>query len=495
MASPKTILPVPKENYGRLKNFINGEWVDSESTEARDVVNPATGELIAQVPLSTRDEVKSCIKAAKEAFSEWRETPPVVRARSFFKLKQLMEEHFEDLSRTIVQENGKTIDEAKGEVRRSIEEVECACGMPSLMKGYLCHNISPGIDLKAVVEPLGIFCMIPAFNFPALVPLEYVPYAVACGNTYIVKPTTDTPITQVRIFELIAEVDFPPGVINLLHGSSEVGDILCEDPEVKGMSFVGSTPIGKYLYQKWTGQGKRAQCATGAKNHLVIMPDADLNKTVQAMLTSFFGCAGQRCLAGSVAIPVGEVYSELTKKFVEAASKLRVGDGLDPDTQMGPVVSLAAKERVSKYIEQGLKEGARIILDGRRTSVEGYPKGAFLGPTIFDEVRPNMVIATEEIFGPVACIVPARDFDEAISIIERNPYGHSALIFTSSGKWAQEFENRAPCGNIGINIGVAATQAYSTLGGLKDSFFGDIHGRSESIQFFTDRKIVITRWF
>ena len=494
MARPQ-LLQAPKENYGRLKNFINGEWVESKSTQVEEVINPATGEVIAQVPLSTRDEVKSCIRAAKEAFPEWRNTPPVVRARSLFKLKQLMEEHFEDLSRTIVQENGKAIDEARGEMRRAIEEVECACGIPSLMKGYICSNISSGINLKAVSVPLGIFCMIPPFNFPTLVPLEYLPYAVACGNTYINKPSPVTPISQARICELTEEAGFPPGVINLIHGSGEVGDVLCEDPEVKGMSFVGSTPVGKLLYQKWSEQGKRSQLATGAKNHLVIMPDADLSQTVQAMLTSFFGCAGQRCLSGSVAVPVGEVYSELTKKFVEAASKLRVGYGLDPDTQVGPVVSLAAKERINKYIEQGVKEGAKLLLDGRNTSVEGYPNGTFIGPTVFSEVKPNMVIANEEIFGPVACIEPAKDFDEALSIIEHNQFGHSALIFTSSGKVAQEFENRAQCGNIGINIGIAATQAYSTLGGIKDSFFGDIHGRSESIQFFTDRKIVIERWF
>jgi len=494
MVSPKTTLQVPKENYGRLKNFINGKWVDSESAQTEDVVNPATGEVIAQVPLSTRDEVENCIRAAKEAFWEWKRTPPVVRARYFFKLKQLMEEHFEDLSLLIVQENGKTIAEARGEVRRSIEEVECACGIPSLMQGYIAKNISPGIDLKALPEPLGIFCMVPAFNFPALVPLEYMPYAVACGNTYIVKPSMDTPISQVRIFELVEESGFPPGVINLVHGFSEVGDILAENPEVKGMSFVGSTPVGKLLYQKWTHQGKRAQCSTGAKNHLVVMPDADLDRTVAAMLTSFFGCAGQRCLAGSVAVPVGEAYEPLKEKFFEAASRIKVGYGLDPEVEMGPLVSQKHKEKVLGYIKQGVKEGASLLLDGRKVKVEGYPDGAFIGPTIFDKVSRDMAIANEEIFGPVACIIPVKDFDEAISLIEGNRFGHSGLLFTSSGKWAREFENRVPCGNVGINIGVAATQAYSTLGGIKDSFFGDLHGRRESIQFFTDRKIVITRW-
>ena len=432
---------------------------------------------------------------AEDAFQAWRETPPVRRARCFFTLKQSMEEHFEDLSRTVVQEMGKTIHEARGELRRAIEEVECACGIPSLMKGYLAEDVSPGIDLKAIYVPLGVFFMVPSYNFPALVPLEYMPYAVACGNTYIVKPSSQVPITQGKTFELVDKCGFPPGVINLIHGSREVVDTLLENPDTKGVSFVGSTQVGKRLYEKAAKNNKRAQCSTGAKNYLVVMPDADLDKAVSAMMTSFFGCAGQRCLAGAIAVSVGDIHGQLKEKFVEAASRLKVGYGLKEDVQVGPLVSKEHMENVLGFIDKGVEEGARLLLDGRNIEVEGYPNGAFVGPTIFDDVRPDMVIATEEIFGPVACFLRGKDLDEALELIEASRFGHSGMIFTSSGQAAREFQYRVPCGNVGINIGVAATRAFSTLGGFKESFFGDLHGRSESILFFTDRKIVITRWF
>ncbi|MEW6375743.1 MAG: aldehyde dehydrogenase family protein, partial [Thermodesulfobacteriota bacterium] len=303
------------------------------------------------------------------------------------------------------------------------------------------------------------------------------------------------PITQVKIFELIDKAGFPPGVVNLVHGSREVVDRLLRSPDTKGLSFVGSTPVGKLLYQKAAENGKRAQVAGGAKNFLVVMPDADIERTIAAMLTSFFGCAGQRCLAGAVAVPVGDVYKPLKEGFVEAASKLKVGYGLEEGIQMGPLVTKKHMETVLGFIEKGIEEGGRLLLDGRNIKVNEYPNGAFVGPTIFDEVKSDMVIAKEEIFGPVACIIPVDNFDEALELIEASRFGHSGLLFTSSGKWAQEFQHRVPCGNIGINIGVAATMAFATLGGLKDSFFGDLHGRRESIQFFTERKIVITRWF
>jgi malonate-semialdehyde dehydrogenase (acetylating)/methylmalonate-semialdehyde dehydrogenase len=493
--TPTSILQEPSKYYGRLKNFIGGEWVDSESVEDLDVVNPATGEVIARVPLSTPSEVERAARVAQEAFRAWREVPPVRRARYFFELKTRMEEKFEDLSRIIVQEIGKTIDEARGEMRRSLEEVECACGIPSMLKGYIAEDISPGLDLMAVMVPLGVFCMVPAFNFPALVPLEYMPYAVACGNTFIVKPSTETPVTQAKIFELIDQVGFPPGVVNMVHGSRQVVNCLLENPFVKGLSFVGSSPVGKLLYEKAANYGKRAQCAGGAKNHFVIMPDADLDITVRAMLSSFFGCSGQRCLAGAIAVPVGEVYELLRDKLVEAASKIRMGYGLDQSVQMGALVSKEHMEKVRTYINKGVEEGAKLLLDGRGAKVEGYPNGAFIGPTIFDDVRPEMTIAKEEIFGPVACITRVDTFDEAVDLIERNTFGHSALIFTSSGHWAREFRYRVSCGNIGINVGIAATQAFSTLGSLKDSFYGDLHGRAESVLFFTERKIVISRWF
>ena len=495
MEKNEQVLDVPSLNYGTLKNYVDGEWVASNSSETMDVVNPALDEVIAKVPLSTTDEVSRAVSVAQEAFIEWRETPPTKRQQYMFKLKALLEENFEDLSRIIVQEMGKTINEARGEMRRTIEEVDVACAVPSLMQGYLAQDISHGIDLRAVNEPMGVFCMIPAYNFPALVPMEYLPYAVATGCTYIVKPSTEVPITQTKIFELIDEAGFPPGVVNMVHGTRDVTNALIEQPFVKGMSFVGSSEVGLMLYQKTTNLGKRAQCAGGAKNHLVVMPDADINMTVSAILSSFFGCSGQRCLAGSVLVPVGDAYEPLKERLLEVASKMKLGYGLDESAKMGTMVSRKHMERVVGCIDKGEAEGAKLLLDGRNVRVEEYPNGAFVGPTIFDEAKPDMSIVREEIFGPVASMVPVSDLDGAIDLISSSRFGHSAMIFTASGKTAREFEYRAPCGNIGINIGVAATQAMATLGSVKDSFYGDLHGRSESVKFFTDRKILISRWF
>ncbi len=479
-----------------LKNYINGEWVESKSTEILDVVNPATTEVIGRVPLSTSDEVRAAIKAAKDAFPEWRETPPLTRARYMFRLKDLMEEHFEDLARTIVMEEGKCIDEGRGEVRRAIENVEVAAGIPALMMGYSSEDIAPGIDEECVRQPLGVCCAIPPFNFPLMVPLWFAPYALACGNTYIVKPSEQAPLSQNRLFELFDEAGFPEGVINLVNGAKGVVDTLLESPDVRGISFVGSTRVGRYIYQKGAENGKRVQAQAGAKNFLVVMPDADLDRTVASLLSSFFGCAGERCLSGAVLLPVGEVYEPLREKFVDAASKLKVGYGLDETAQMGPVVSKRHMERVLGYIEKGLEEGAKLLLDGRGIKVEEYPKGYFIGPTIFDEVTPEMTIASVEIFGPVASIIRVEDLDEAIDIIHANPYGNASSIYTSSGKWAREYKYRVHCGNIGVNIGIVAPMAFFPFSGAKDSFFGDLHGQGrDAIDFFTEKKVVISRWF
>lgn len=479
-----------------IKNYVNGQWVDSKSTEILDVVNPATTEVIGRVPLSTPDEVRTAIQAAKDAFPEWRETPPVNRARYMFRLKDLMEDQFEELSKIIVVEEGKCIDEARGEVRRAIEQAEVAAGIASLMMGYNLEDIAVGIDEDCVRQPLGVFCAIPPFNFPLMVSLWFAPYALACGNTYIVKPSEQAPLSQEKLFELIDEVDLPEGVINLVNGAKGVVDTLLESPDVQGVSFVGSTPVGKYIYQKAAENGKRAQCQTGAKNFLVVMPDADLDRTVPALITSFYGCAGERCLSGAVLLAVGDVYEPLRDKFVDAASRLKVGYGLDETVQMGPVVSKRHMERVLGYIEKGVGEGAKLLLDGRGIKVEEYPKGYFIGPSVFDEVTPEMTIANEEIFGPVVSIVQAEDLDEAIDIIHANPYGNASSIFTSSGKWAREFKYRVRCGNIGINIGIVAPMAFFPFSGMKDSFFGDLHGQGrDAIDFFTEKKVVISRWF
>lgn len=489
-----TVLPVPRQHYGKLKNYVGGRWVESRSTDIRDIINPATGEVIAHVPFSTPDEVNEAIQVAKAAFGQWRNVPAVKRARHFFKLKQLMTERVEDLSRTLTQEMGKTIADARAELWRAIEEIECACGIPTLTRGYLNSNVSPAIDLQVIYVPLGVFFMVPSFNFPSLVPLEYMPYAVACGNTYITKPSPLVPISQVRIFELIDQCGFPPGVINLVHGDADVVTALVESPDTQGLSFVGSTPVGRMLYERASRNGKRAQCATGAKNHVVVMSDANLDKTVSAILSSFFGAAGQRCLAGSILVPVGDVYQPLMEKLVPAASGMKIGNGLDESVELGPVVSRKAQGRILGLIDKGVEEGATLLLDGRHVRVDGYPNGAFVGATILDNVTPDMTVAQEEIFGPVCCVIRVKTLDEALAMIQASRYGHSAMIFTTNGASARRFHQEATCGNIGVNIGVAATQAYATLGGLKESAYGDLHGRSESVLFFTDRKIVISRW-
>lgn len=482
--------------FGRLRNYIGGEWVESHAERVLDVRNPATDEVIAQVPLSTADEVNAAVVAAREAFPEWRETPATVRARLMFRLRALMEERFEDLARVVVKEHGKIIDEARGEVRRAIENVEVAAGVPALMMGYNAEDIAAGIDEEAVLQPVGVFCCIAPFNFPAMVPFWFMPYAVACGNTYIVKPSEVCPISQNKVFELLDEAGFPPGVVNLVNGGRETGEALLVHPDVAGVSFVGSTPVARAIYSTATAHGKRAQCQAGAKNCLVVMPDAVLDRTVAAILTSAFGTAGQRCLAGAIVLAVGQIYEPLKAALIPAAAAIRVGYGLDESVQMGPVVSRKALERILRYIEIGLQEGAQLVLDGRGVQVPGFPSGCFIGPTIFDQVRPQMTIAREEIFGPVLCIMPVKDFEEALAVIEGIPYGNAASLFTSSGKWAREFKYRVRCGNIGINIGIAAPIATFPFGGMRQSFFGDLHGQGrDALQFFTDRKVVISRWF
>jgi len=486
-----------KEELG-LKNYINGEWIESESDQLLDVVNPATCRTIAKVPLSTKEEVNAAVKSAKEAFPEWRRTTPLARARYLFRLKELLEEHFEGLSRIQTMEHGKTIDESRGETRRGIENVEVATGIPSLMMGYNLEDVATGIDEYVIRQPLGVFCCIPPFNFPFMVPLWFLPYALATGNTFIVKPSPNDPISQVKLFELIDEAGFPPGVVNLVHGGADVATALLEHPDIVGVTFVGSTPVGRLVYQKCGETSKRVIAQCGAKNFLVIMPDANLEATIPALMTSFFGNTGQRCLSGANAVVCGgnTFYKRFVDAFINAASKIRVGYGLDESVQMGPMQSAAGKERVLKYIEKGIKEGAKLILDGRKIKIIGdYPHTCFINPTVFEDVTPDMTIAKEEIFGPVASIMRAKGLDEAIEMIHSNPYGNAASIFTSSGKLAREFQYRVQCGNVGINIGIVAPMAFFPFSGMKDSFFGILHGQGqEAIRFFTESKVVIQRW-
>jgi len=491
------LLSEVQKNYGKLKNYVNGEWVDSETDKFLDVENPSTGEIIAQMPLSTADETKAAVEAAQEAWMEWRETPPISRARIFFKLKELLEQDFESIARIMTQEMGKTIDEARGETRRAIENVEVASGIPSLMFGYnLEDGAAEGIDEDAVISPLGVFAAICPFNFPAMIPYWFWPYAVATGNNYIVKPSSQVPITQNFMFRAVEKAGFPPGVVNLVNGSHEVSDTLMEHPKVKGISFVGSTPIAKYVYKKSAENGKRVQAQGGAKNSLVVMPDCKIDRSVANMLASFYGCAGQRCLAGSNLVLIGDVAEPFMKKFVEASKKIRVGYGLDESINMGPVISAKSKKKVLEYIDGAVKDGAKPILDGRGMNVPGYEKGHFVGPTILDGCTPDMTIAKDEIFGPVVSVLRMDSLDEAIEFMNSSPFGNAASIYTQNGRSARDFRYKLQAGNIGINVGIVAAMAYFPFAGYKDSFFGDLHGQGkDAINFFTDRKVVITRWF
>jgi malonate-semialdehyde dehydrogenase (acetylating)/methylmalonate-semialdehyde dehydrogenase len=479
----------------RVKNYINGEWVGSNTKEYGDIWCPATGDKIGEVPFSTAEDIDRAVQAAKKAYWEWRCTPPLTRARYFFKLKEAFENAFEDIARALVTEEGKTLDESRGEVRRMIENVEHATGVTTLMTGYNLEDIAQGIDCTAERQPLGVFGVIAPFNFPAMVPWWFLPYAVVAGNTYVVKPSEQVPMTQTRIFEAIDECGFPEGVINMVHGSKKAVNGLLYHPEIKGISFVGQSSTARYVYKACGETGKRVQSLGGAKNFVLVMPDAELDRHMPSLITSFYGCAGERCLSGSVLVPVGDVYKELKEKFVAAAKALKVGNGLQEGIQMGPVVSKRHMEKVLGYIEKGIKEGAKLILDGRNIKVDGHPNGYFIGPTVFDEVHPDMTIAREEIFGPVVSIVARENLDEGLKLIESSEYGNAACLYTTNGKTAREFKYRAVASMMGINLGIAAPMSFFPFGGAKGSFFGDIkgHGR-EVFQFFTDTKVVIQRW-
>ena len=478
-----------------LGNWINGEWVDSSSGERLDVDNPATGEVIATLPLSTGDEIDAAVQAAQAAFPAWRDTPAVDRGRVLFRLHALMQERFEELSRTVTIENGKTLDEARGEVLRAVENVELAAGIPTLQQGSFSNDISAAIDEHSIREPLGVFAQIGPFNFPAMVPFWFAPMAVACGNTFVTKPSQRTPLSQTLLTELTAEAGFPPGVMNLVHGAGDQAQALSGHRGVAGVSFVGSTPVARAVYETATGQGKRAQCQGGAKNHLVVMPDAELDAAIPNICGSTFGCAGQRCLAGSVVVTVGSVRDELTARLVEASASFRLGDGLDPASGMGPVISAESRDRAFAYIDRAVDDGAQLLLDGRGATVDHLPGGYWVGPTVIHEVTPDMAVARDEIFGPVVSVMHADTLQDAIDMVEASPFGNAATLYTNSGGAAREFARQVNVGSVGINVGVAAPMAFFPFGGRKESFFGDIHAQSnELVRFYTDPKVVITRW-
>jgi malonate-semialdehyde dehydrogenase (acetylating)/methylmalonate-semialdehyde dehydrogenase len=484
------------ESVRTLQNYVGGRWIASDATRFGDIHNPATGELLARVPFGTASDVDRAAQAALEAYPAWRQTPPVQRVKPLFRLKQLMEERFDDIARTVTLEHGKTLDESRSSVRRAIDNVDLALGAPDRMQGTSLEDIAAGIDCITVRQPLGVFAAITPFNFPAMVPLWFLPHAVSCGNTFIVKPSERVPLSQQKIFECFHDAGFPTGVVNLVNGAKDAVDAILDHPAIAGVSFVGSSPVAKYVYERGARSGKRVQALGGAKNFVVVMPDADIPRAATVSTESCFGCAGERCLANSVVLAVGDAHAKIRDRLVDEAKKIVVGDGLEPGVTMGPLITRQHRDKVLGYIEKGIAEGAKLLLDGRGYKSAKHPDGYFVGPTIFDDVTPDMVIGREEIFGPVLCIMRAKDFDEAVEIVRRHELGNATSIFTSSGRWAREYRYRVEPSMLGVNIGVAAPMAFFPFGGAKGSFFGDLkaHGR-DSIDFYTDKKVVITRWW
>jgi malonate-semialdehyde dehydrogenase (acetylating)/methylmalonate-semialdehyde dehydrogenase len=478
-----------------LQNYVGGKWTPSQAAGFVDVHNPALGTVIAKTPLSTAAELDAAVQAAAKAFPGWRDTPVVQRARAMFRFVHLLEQHFEDLARQVTTEHGKTIDESRGSVRRAIECAEVACGAPSLMMGYGLEQIATNVDSSVFRQPLGVVAAITPFNFPAMVPLWFLPFAVATGNCIVVKPSEQVPLSARFLFRLLEQCDIPPGVISLVNGGREVVEAICDHPGIRAVSFVGSTPVARAVYQRGTHAGKRVQALGGAKNFIVVMPDANFERSIEIITESFYGCAGERCLAGAVLVPVGEAHKEARDRLVASAASLKVGDGMQPGVQMGPVISGTHRDRVKSYIDKGVKEGAKLVLDGRGVAVAEREEGFFLGPTVFDEVSPKMAVGKEEIFGPVASIHAVKTLDDAIALLHSHPNANATSIFTSSGKAAREFARHATASMVGVNIGVAAPMAYFPFGGARDSFFGDlkVHGR-DAFEFYTDKKVTITRW-
>jgi malonate-semialdehyde dehydrogenase (acetylating) / methylmalonate-semialdehyde dehydrogenase len=474
-----------------IKNYIGGSWVDAEGSESLDVANPATGEVLAQVPMSSGADLDRAVAAAREAFPAWRATPPVERARACFRLKYLLEERQDDLAELVSRDNGKAIKDAAGEVRRGIECVEVATGITSLMQGANLEDVSRGIDSDMIRQPIGVFAAITPFNFPFMVPLWFLPFAVACGDTFILKPSEQDPLASELLFELLDQAEVPPGVVNLVNGGKDTVNGILEHPGINGVSFVGSTPVAHHVYATAAKHGKRVQALGGAKNHVIVMPDAELDSAVDGVLSSAFHAAGQRCLANSVCVAVGDVYEPLKERLVEKGEAMVIGEGIDPETEVGPVISAAARERIGEWIDKGLAEGGDLVLDGRD---KGNGDGYFLGPTII-EAEPGAEIAKEEIFGPVLTLVRARDLDHALAIMNQSSKGNAASIFTTSGGAMRKFRHDAEAGMIGVNIGVAAPMSYFPFTGWKESFFGDLHAHGhDGIDFYTEKKIVITRW-
>jgi malonate-semialdehyde dehydrogenase (acetylating)/methylmalonate-semialdehyde dehydrogenase len=478
-----------------ILDFVNGEWRESGGDEYSDVINPATVELLARTPLGGELEVDYAVTSADQAFYEWRRTPVLDRIKPLFKLRDLFIENFEDLAKTITMESGKTLEEASGEMMRAVENIAMATAMPMMMQGYNNEDIAAGIDEMMIRQPLGVGTTIAPFNFPAMITFWFMPYALAAGNTYVVKPSERVSITMQKIFRLIERSGFPKGVVNMVNGSKRSVDAILSHPRVRAVTFVGSTPVAKYIYSQASVNGKRVQAQGGAKNPSVIMPDADLESSIKIIADSAFGSAGQRCLATSIVITVGEARKPFTKMIMDAANTRVVGYGLTTGVEMGPVISSASKTRIESLITSSEREGSSVLVDGRNSKIPGYEEGFFVRPTVVVDVNEKSELARTEVFGPVLGLMHVDTLDQAIKLVNDRNYGNMANIFTRDGGSARKFRYEVEAGNVGVNIGVAAPMAFFPFSGWKDSFFGDMHGQGmDAVEFFTQKKVVIERW-
>ncbi len=479
----------------KIKNYIDGKWLTSKGNLYIQVNNPATTRALAEVPLGCQKDVEMAAEAAVKSAKAWRDIPATNRIQYLFKMKQILQNNASEIAEICTNECGKTYAESKAEIVRAIENIEVACGIPTLMQGDFSEDIAKGIDEFMIRQPIGVGACIAPFNFPIMIPFWFLPYALACGNTYIVKPSEKVPMTMTRIFELFEDLDLPNGVLNLVHGEKKVVNAILDHPDINAISFVGSSDVAKYVYQRGSANGKRIQAQGGAKNPVIVMPDADIDSTVRIITDSAFGCAGQRCLAASLVILVGEAKNTFTQKLLDTAKTKKCGYGMDPNADIGPVINIQSRIKIKQLINQGLEEGSSLLLDGRMITIKGFENGHFIGPTIFGAIKERGVIHTTEIFGPVLGLMYVDSLDEAIDKVNQSSYGNAACIFTKSGAAARKFRHETLAGNIGVNIGVAAPMAFFPFSGWKNSFFGDLHAQSHhAIEFYTQTKVVIERW-
>jgi malonate-semialdehyde dehydrogenase (acetylating)/methylmalonate-semialdehyde dehydrogenase len=486
-------MTVTKSATRVLDNYIGGSWTPSGSSEQLDVTNPANGEVLARVPLSSSADLDAAVRKARDALPAWRDVAVIARARKLFALREGLDARREELARSVTTEMGKTLGDARAEVARMIEMVEAACAIPTTMQGRVLEDVSRGIDAETIRQPVGVCAAIVPFNFPAMVPFWFLPFAIGCGNTFILKPSEQVPLTQQIAFEVLDSLGLPPGVVNLVNGGREVVEGMLDHPGIDAISFVGSAPVAKIIYERSAKAGKRVQALGGAKNHMVVMPDAIVDKTVSGIVGSAFGAAGQRCMAGSVVVTVGDAHERLLPALKEATEALRVGDGLDEQNELGPVVSEAARERILGAVERGLDEGAELLVDGRDP---GLAEGCFIGATILTDVKPEMELAREEIFGPLLSMIHVDTLDEAIETVNQSRFGNGVSIFTESGAAVRRFKHDVEVGMVGVNIGVAAPVAFFPFSGWKDSFLGDLHAHgTDAVDFYTRKKTVTSRYF